>query len=147
MLRRTLGIESGEEVKELMLGKICAAPNNSVEHASLLTRRKSSEFGRSGREIFGKRCPYLGVGYMIHRFAGDVNLENRLHKAARNIPQQQQYQQQQQMRAYSTTSHSQNALQKSRQSRRRPLIASTRSYATETTNPNPPFGKTSDTNI
>ena len=83
---------------------------------------------------------------MIDRFAGDVNLENKLQKAARNIPQQQQYQQQQ-MRAYSTTSHSPNALRKSRQSRRRPLIASTRSYATETTNPNPPFGKPSHINI
>ena len=85
-------------------------------------------------------------GCMIDGFAGDVNLENKLHKAARNIPQQQQYQQQQ-MRAYSTMSHSQNALRKSRQSRRRPLIASTRSYASETTNPNPPFGKPPLTNI
>lgn len=71
---------------------------------------------------------------MIDRFAGDVNLENRLQKAARNIPQQQQ------MRAYSTTSRSSNVLRRSRHSRRTPLMSSTRSYATQTTNPNPPFG-------
>lgn len=72
---------------------------------------------------------------MINGFVGDVNLENRLQKAARNIPQPQQ------MRAYSTTSHASNALRKSRPSRRTPLVSSTRSYATQTTNPNPPFGR------
>ena len=45
MLRPTLGIESGEEVKQLMLGKICAAPNHSVEHASLLTRGNGQNLG------------------------------------------------------------------------------------------------------
>ena len=74
---------------------------------------------------------------MIDKSAGDVNLENRLHKAARNIPQQQQ------MRAYSTRSHSSNSLWSSRPSRRTPLMSSTRSYATQTTNPNPPYGKIS----
>lgn len=72
---------------------------------------------------------------MINGFVGDVNLENRLQKAARNIPQPQQ------MRAYSTTSYASNALRKSRPSRRTPLVSSTRSYATQTTNPNPPFGR------
>ena len=72
---------------------------------------------------------------MVNGFVGDVNLENRLHKAARNIPQPQQ------MRAYSTTSHASNALRKSRPSRRTPLVSSARSYATQTTNPNPPFGR------
>ncbi|KAF6219452.1 hypothetical protein HO133_003918 [Letharia lupina] len=81
------------------------------------------EFGRSGRELFG-----------------DVNLENRLQKAARNIPQQQQ------MRAYSTTSRSSNALRDSRHSRRTPLMPFTRSYATQTTNPNPPFGTKNNSN-
>ena len=38
MLRLTLGIESGDEVKELMLGKICAAPTPSIERPFLLTR-------------------------------------------------------------------------------------------------------------
>ncbi|CAF9942948.1 MAG: Protein arg-6, mitochondrial [Alectoria fallacina] len=99
-------IESGDEVKELML-----------------------EFGRSGRGLFG-----------------DVNLENRLQRAARNIPQQQQQQQQQQMRAYSTTSRSSNALRDSRHSRRIPSIPLTRSYATQTTNPNPPFGTKNNSN-
>ena len=68
-------------------------------------------------------------------FVGDVNLENRLQRAARNIPQPLQ------MRAYSTTSRSRNALRDSRCSRRTSLMSSTRSYATQTTNPNPPFGR------
>lgn len=93
------GIESGDEVKELML-----------------------EFGRSGRGLFG-----------------DVNLENRLQRAARTIPQPQQ------MRAYSTTSRSSNALRDSRHSPRLPL-SSARSYATQTTNPNPPFGTKNNSN-
>ena len=38
MLRSTLGIESGDEVKELMLGKICPPPTPSNERSSLLTR-------------------------------------------------------------------------------------------------------------
>ena len=38
MLRLTLGIESGDEVKELMLGKICPASTLSIERSSLLTR-------------------------------------------------------------------------------------------------------------
>lgn len=94
------GIESGEEVKKLML-----------------------EFGRSGRGLYG-----------------DVNLEDRLQKAARNIPQQQQ------IRAYSTTSRSSNALRDSRHPRQTHSLSSTRSYATHTTNPNPPFGTKNNSN-
>ena len=45
MLRRALGIESGDEVKELMLGKICSAPIHSVERPSLLTNENYQNLG------------------------------------------------------------------------------------------------------
>ena len=47
------------------------------------------------------------------------------------------------MRAYSTKTRSSNALRDSRPSWNTPLVSSTRSYATQTTNPNPPFGRES----
>ena len=101
----------------------------------MANRRTPSEFSRSGRELFGERSRFPYSTCIPNGFAGDVNLENRLQKAARNIPQPQQ------MRAYSTTSRSSNALRDSRHSRRAPLMSFTRSYATQTTNPNPPYGK------
>ena len=95
------------------------------------------EFGRSGRELYGERphCPDSRL--VSDLLLGDVNLENRLQKAARKIPQPQQ------MRAYSTKSRPSNALRDSRHTQRKPTVSSTRSYATQTTNPNPPFGNTS----
>ena len=119
-----------------MLGRRCSSPNVSVD-IPIANKRIRSEFGRSGREIFGERSEFLLSTFIINGLIGDVNLENRLQKAARNIPQQQQ------MRAYSTTSRPSNALRRPKPSRRTPLMSCTRSYATHTTNPNPPYGKTS----
>ncbi len=99
------GIESGDEVKELMM-----------------------EFGKHGRDMFG-----------------DINLESRLHKAAKaamNLGPGAR-----QARAYSTSSGPSrlNVLRNARQSEIRPLAPSSRTYAT-TTNPNPPFGAKNSSN-
>ena len=86
------------------------------------------EFGKHGREMFG-----------------NINLESRLHRAARaaqqvasNVANRAGMQQ---ARAFSTTA---NALQRGRSTARFPVTMS-RGYAT-TTNPNPPLGDKNNSN-
>ncbi|KAL8948543.1 MAG: hypothetical protein Q9222_005277 [Ikaeria aurantiellina] len=109
-----VGIESGDEVKELM-----------------------SEFTKHGRDMFG-----------------DINLESRLHKAARAAMEtsgaSRRATPQQQARAYSTSTTSMPKispciLSKPRRPARQTSFAPSRTYAT-TTNPNPPFGSKNASN-
>ena len=105
------GIESGDEVKELMI-----------------------EFAKHGRDIFG-----------------DINLESRLHKAARAAMSASGGERRatvQQARAFSTSSRPsthRNVLRDSRKRASAPITPSSRTYAT-TTNPNPPFGSKNSSN-
>ena len=101
------GVESGDEVKELM-----------------------AEFGKHGREMFG-----------------DINLESKLHKAARAATSMRGGAQQQ-ARAYSTSTSSPrevNSLRNSRRQSKKLYPIPRRTYATST-NPNPPFGSKNSSN-
>ena len=118
-----------------MLGRYFLAPGFSIVCPSMLTREHHQNLVDLAENSSVSDQDVPGSTSLFNAFAGDVNLENRLQKAARNIPQQQQ------MRAYSTTSRPSNALRDSRHSQRAPLMTSTRSYATQTTNPNPPYGR------
>lgn len=92
-----------------------------------------TEFGRHGREMFG-----------------DINLESRLHRAAKaapRFPPPSQDSNLQQARAYSTTSIPRQSapLRSSTSQPRRSFTSSSRCNATST-NPNPPFGSKNSTN-
>ncbi|KAL8688857.1 MAG: hypothetical protein Q9218_005335 [Villophora microphyllina] len=110
-----VGIESGDEVKELM-----------------------SEFTKHGRDMFG-----------------DINLESRLHKAAKAAlnmsgATQRATPQYQQARAYSSTTRLalrswQSPAERAKHVSKATAPRRTRSYAT-TTNPNPPFGSKNASN-
>ena len=91
------------------------------------------EFTARGREMFG-----------------DINLESQLQKAARaaaSVASNVTGGQQQQARAYSTATKGipSNVLRDTRQ-RRRSGLRTSRSYATTTTNPNPPYGDQNSSN-
>jgi len=123
-----VGIESGEEVKELM-----------------------TEFTAHGREMFGTHC-FTAVSIPLLTCLGDINLESKLHKAARVAASMASNMggSAQQARAYSTTSKTQslNVLRSSMHPRGRFVQSSSRSYATttKTTNPNPPYGTKNSSN-